>query len=180
MTSPTPSRRRSRWSPYAAALLALSVLGIPLTGGCKSSGGMTAEGPPLPDVSSARRELERAEGEIYATFPRVSTLREPAGAPMSPGRSPGAAAPPITSEAPPPAPPPLPVAPADDGDRAAENVEKASGDPCAIACRALSSMRRAADRLCELTGEEDAACVDARERVRAADERVRSGCADCA
>ncbi|MEM9693613.1 MAG: hypothetical protein AAGA56_13785 [Myxococcota bacterium] len=39
------------------------------------------------------------------------------------------------------------------------------GGACPRACRALASMRRASDRLCELTAEDDARCRDARTRV---------------
>ncbi len=55
----------------------------------------------------------------------------------------------------------------------------AGGDGCSIACRALASMRRAADHLCELAGEGDTRCSDARARVGRASDRVRGSCASC-
>jgi hypothetical protein len=53
------------------------------------------------------------------------------------------------------------------------------GEPCAIACRALSSMVSSAERLCRLSGENDGRCDDARARVRGATARVKSSCPGC-
>lgn len=66
---------------------------------------------------------------------------------------------------------------AEDGDH---HVAQLSSDPCAIACRALASMARAADHVCGLAGAEDTRCADARTRVERASERVRSSCPACA
>lgn len=52
-------------------------------------------------------------------------------------------------------------------------------DSCAVACRALESMRTSADHLCKLAGEGDGRCEDARGRVRGATTRVRSVCPEC-
>jgi MYXO-CTERM domain-containing protein len=49
---------------------------------------------------------------------------------------------------------------------------------CDTACRALDSMRRAADRLCVL--EPGDRCTRAQQRVKDATERVRSTCPACA
>jgi MYXO-CTERM domain-containing protein len=54
----------------------------------------------------------------------------------------------------------------------------AQGGDCATACRALDSMRRAADHLCELDPGDR--CAKARQRVTAATDRVRASCPDCA
>jgi hypothetical protein len=49
---------------------------------------------------------------------------------------------------------------------------------CAVACRALGSMRRSADRICTLTAADDSRCTNARQRVTRASQRVeRAGCA---
>ncbi len=53
-------------------------------------------------------------------------------------------------------------------------------DRCVIACKALGSMRRAADRLCELTGSDDSSCSDARARVDRSTARVHRHCPACA
>lgn len=51
------------------------------------------------------------------------------------------------------------------------------GAACANACRALESMRRAAEGICRMAGEGDERCDRARDRVRAAEDVVRdSGC----
>lgn len=50
----------------------------------------------------------------------------------------------------------------------------AASDGCAIACRALDSMRRATDRICAL--EPGAACEDARRRTASAETRVVQSC----
>lgn len=55
----------------------------------------------------------------------------------------------------------------------------ATADPCATACSALSSMERAAKHLCDLTGDGDARCDNARSRVSGATERVSASCPAC-
>jgi uncharacterized protein (TIGR03382 family) len=89
----------------------------------------------------------------------------------------------------------LRTARADDGSRGAEGgppsdeatslaveIDEAhttlSTDDCAAACRALASIRRAADRLCAL--EPGPRCDEARTKEESATERVRSACPDCA
>lgn len=49
-----------------------------------------------------------------------------------------------------------------------------SESPCAVACRALTSMKRAAEAVCRLAGESDARCADARKRVSESATRVAS------
>ncbi|MSP25092.1 MAG: hypothetical protein EXR75_07995 [Myxococcales bacterium] len=50
---------------------------------------------------------------------------------------------------------------------------------CSLACRALTSMRRSANRLCELAGDADARCDDVRHRVERAALRVARACPAC-
>jgi hypothetical protein len=58
----------------------------------------------------------------------------------------------------------------------AESIQAAK-PPCELACRALASMRRSQERVCELTADDDARCKRARERVKRAQERVdQAGC----
>ena len=52
-------------------------------------------------------------------------------------------------------------------------------DRCERACRALASMDRSAERLCELAGEDDSRCASVRQRVRAAGDLVASACPGC-
>jgi hypothetical protein len=50
--------------------------------------------------------------------------------------------------------------------------------PCETACRAVGSMRRSAERICELTDQADSRCTGARQRVTRAEQQVeRAGCA---
>jgi hypothetical protein len=54
---------------------------------------------------------------------------------------------------------------------------EAHGSPCEMACHALSSMRRSAERICALTSETHPRCQSARGRVREAEQRLTlAGC----
>lgn len=69
-----------------------------------------------------------------------------------------------------------------DFDEASRSVELAGND-CAQLCKALSSMSRAAERLCELAkdgGDEgQRRCTDARAKLEVARARVREKCPAC-
>lgn len=52
-------------------------------------------------------------------------------------------------------------------------------DRCSRACRALASMERSADRLCELAGDGDGRCRSAKQRVEAARDLVTRSCPAC-
>ena len=70
--------------------------------------------------------------------------------------------------------------PADPEDTASAETAspEGSGDACDLACRALSSMRRSADRICAIAGDDDPRCTHARARVEDASSRVaRASCA---
>lgn len=75
---------------------------------------------------------------------------------------------------------PEPPAPADApaAEAEAESPATRQPSPCETACRALASMQRSAERICELTAPNDQRCSDARQRVSRAEQRVvRAGCA---
>lgn len=55
----------------------------------------------------------------------------------------------------------------------------AGPDACANACKALSSMKRAADRICELTAPAIDRCTSVRERVKNVETRVIAECPVC-
>jgi hypothetical protein len=65
--------------------------------------------------------------------------------------------------------------------RAQADLEASAGE-CAGACRALASMERATEHLCQLSGEDDdrRRCDDARKRLSDARDRVRRQCGACA
>lgn len=56
-------------------------------------------------------------------------------------------------------------------------AEELSTGGCAVACRALASMQRAADRLCAL--DPGPRCAAARAKVADATDRVRAACPEC-
>lgn len=150
--------------------------------------GAPAREAPLTTLEEAEAELSRAEARLPATVTAPST-----GDGAAPGRhmlteeKKPAEAPKDKASA---APPPPPVAPAgaaapskaardgdrDDRERAADEGDVAP-TPCQTACRALASMRRAADAVCRIAGDTDARCDGARKRVDAATTRVaHCGC----
>lgn len=52
-------------------------------------------------------------------------------------------------------------------------------DPCATACKALASMTSAASRLCDIAGQGDDRCTNAKTRVQKATSRVHAACPAC-
>jgi hypothetical protein len=54
-----------------------------------------------------------------------------------------------------------------------------STDSCGVACKALASMKRATEHLCELSTDDPASCDDARARLDRATARVREVCGEC-
>lgn len=58
-----------------------------------------------------------------------------------------------------------------------EVFQAAGASQCTTACRALDSMRRSVEGLCQLTGDADQRCTSARTRLARAGDRVReAGC----
>jgi hypothetical protein len=107
----------------------------------------TAAAPPGPTtIEAAQADLERARTEL-----------EGVGAPLAPAGSTSTTDASATGAAP-PAPP-------------AAKQEA----PCAKACRAMSSMRRAVDAICRLAGESEQRCMDARATLKTSEARV-AGC----
>lgn len=134
--------------------------------------GFYAQGPRPPSpVDQEMLAIGRLEEEIDHLFPE-------AAAPPGPRKGKAGPAAPTT---PPPPPPPRPA----DGEAAKDAPKQPAGglgmtgEPCAVACKALSSMASSAERLCQLAGENDGRCEDARARVRGATGRVKSSCPGC-
>jgi len=164
-------------------------------GGCGAAAGGTAESPHGTTVASeavtvdeALRELDEYERQLEALYgplgPGSRTFRatdEDASPALD--QRPGAATTPAV-ELMQPAPQPGPDATDEgeddeDGDRTDELSHDSDGRRCHVACRALSSMRRATDRLCSLAGEHDDRCARARTRVTVAATRVEADCEEC-
>lgn len=70
---------------------------------------------------------------------------------------------------------------ANDSFVAAESAFAAAGNDCAQLCKALNSMTKATDRLCELAKEngDGKRCEDAKTRLDAARAKVKSTCGSC-
>lgn len=58
-----------------------------------------------------------------------------------------------------------------------DEVTALSTQDCVMACKALGSIRRAADRICAL--EQGPRCIDARSKADDAQRRVQAACPDC-
>src|SRR5262245_46321805 len=67
-------------------------------------------------------------------------------------------------------------APAPYTDRSTKSAQERR---CTTACRALASMDRAANKVCDLAGSEDSRCDGARTRLSAARDLVRRSCPTC-
>jgi hypothetical protein len=148
---------------------------------------MAPESPATEDAAptnaeEALDELSRAEQELDRLLPASSRFATAPGSAAPPPPSPsGAYGQPAEAPRSPPVQAPEPaVAPAAKRDEAREMSAQSEGaDGCATACRALSSMRRAATHLCDLAGDSDARCDSAKGRVANAEERVRASCSEC-
>jgi len=173
--------------PAARAAVTLAVLALAGCGGAATpepaspatAPGMTAEvasaPPPSASPDDAAVDLDRAEAELLAALgqPQQRYAQAPGASPQA-----GAAQP----AQPAPAPPPTSATPSVDGasPKSAQRAETSSASPCTTACRALASMERAAEHLCDLSGSDDTRCDSARARVKSATERVYAQCPSCA
>jgi hypothetical protein len=150
--------------------------------GCGGSGApmkSPEEGAAPETVPEALAELDRAEAELaqaigsptFAGPPdKTRAYPEEASKPAETRDASPADAPPTTSPAP---------APAQAGGGDAPDATLPPPDPCVTACRALGSMSRSADHICDLAGQGDDRCGNARARVERATDRVRAQCPGC-
>ncbi len=120
------------------------------------------ESPPPDDLAALEREMDsaqaRIDGVVRERVALAATLDKEGGeAPEAPTAEP-------TTEARP-------------AEEAAAPKRAETPSPCQTACKALASMRRSAERICEIVGEPDARCTRARERVDESSTRVeKAGC----
>jgi hypothetical protein len=63
--------------------------------------------------------------------------------------------------------------------RSADTLSEGKASRCSRACSALSSMKRSADRLCDLAGRDDPRCEDVSDRYTRANQRVTQSCTAC-
>ena len=121
-------------------------------------------------IDQAIADLQRAEGDLSLAIGSMSS-----GGSTSP-RSPAVTQPPAATPTDSPVPGAAQKSPAAAGGARSAETELSS-DPCFSACRALASMTRATAHLCDLAGDADPRCDNARSRLRGARERVEGSCA---
>jgi hypothetical protein len=150
-------------------------------GGAVAPAKSGAAEPEIDTVEDALGALDDAEAELRLALGGAGAGDD--GMTGPPGAYPQPYAQPPPGQ-PAPAPPPEPAEPQAGGqepslDREEEARAYSPESPCQVACRALASMERAALRLCELSGQDDARCVRAQERLDQAQVRVESSCSTC-
>lgn len=178
VTKPPPSRLRLASRPpkgpaggarsvFCGSASVLAFVGLAVVSfapiGC---GGAAAPPAQLPStVADATAEVDRAEASLAHLLPG------PRGAPSA-----EQAVPQVDSGQKTPAPQQPPAPPT-------RSEAEAAGEPesqCKSACDALTSLLRAVDHLCALTGDDDSRCVSAQSRAQRAKVRVSEGCSECA
>ncbi|UQA56104.1 hypothetical protein [Polyangium aurulentum] len=188
MKRPRPRAARALAAAFVLVTAALTAAGC---GGAMSGGAqepaMTADramvAPPS-TVDEALAQLDTAELDVNRSLGYPATDSAPQQYAQPPGGAPQAGA---AQTAPSPPPPPASPQPIESkkaevqtsGDAAEAASSAPPPDPCTTACRALASMGRAADHLCGLAGAEDPRCDNARQRLSAAQSRVRQSCPGC-
>jgi hypothetical protein len=149
----------------------------------------------LTDLDALQYDLELSERRLFAELDRQRAFAS--SQPVPDSKTKAAEEPPPLPPAPPPAeparpgkaqsprkptmagPPPPETRERDPDADEAPAPRAAMGSPCDLACRALASMRRAADGICAITGPSDGRCVAAQERVKVSTaevERARCVC----
>lgn len=128
--------------------------------------------PQTSDLSELERRLDQHQSELEARF---GSLEPEPEAEVPASASPDAPEEPRGSGMVSPEPP----SPSAGGEYASdeEPADREELSACNVGCQALEGMRRAASRICEISGATSPQCARARDRVGRADERVsRSGC----
>jgi hypothetical protein len=71
----------------------------------------------------------------------------------------------------------VPTAPTATTDSAAGGAPQPPSNPCATACQAIASMRRAVDAICRMAGQDDSRCTGAKKTLGDSETKVAScGC----
>ena len=147
--------------------------------GCGGASAPAKGGAGEDPLAAAEAELAAAEAKLGPRFGVRHTVAPPGvappgvGLPQGPSPGEGGTAPGVSSELPAqPSPPPTAGL-----EHHKAEPEDTSADSCETACDALSDMRKAADRICELAPGER--CDAARARVADAEKRVTEACSEC-
>lgn len=119
---------------------------------------------PSTTVEGAAADVDQAEAALSAAIGDHG-LKNRVDAPSEP-----------SSQPPQPAPAPPGLTP-----QKPQAAESGSDDEnhCRNVCEALSSMVRAVHHLCELTGDDDGRCTEAKGRAERAEQRVSQSCPAC-
>lgn len=147
--------------------LVASAIATLTAGGC--GGSLSEPVAPADSVGSAVQEVDAAEARIGAALGAQYGAGGDATPQIVPPDTP---TPTTTAEVPTPTTKP-PIA--QPGPTAQANEE----DRCRVACDALTSMLRAVDRLCTITGQTDERCQSRRARADSASTRVVQSCPSC-
>ncbi len=135
------------------------------------------------DLQQANKHLEeqlrRKQSEHYraATEGRSEGEQKTPNKPVAPPKKKPNIAQGGATEKPPSADPAVP-----ERDKDAEATDRpvgVRGSPCDLACRALKSMERSAQRICAIAGDSSERCQKARRTVARANERVREAGCQC-
>jgi len=151
--------RRPKVALYAA-LFTCAVAGSFSVAAC--GGASYSSATPPTSLGQAEQDVDAAEAKLGMLLGTNHTT-----SPTEPGEQPGVLRP--------TAPPVPPSQPGSNGDTTPLDEE----DRCKTACDALGSMLRAVDRLCDLTGQGEDRCQNARTRANRASERVAQACPSC-
>ncbi len=146
-----------------------------------SQGASYPQAPPPPPLSN---DQVGPSQPADPPFPYAQPLPSPGAAPVPGMPQPG---PVLPSPEPPPS-----FATAEEAEQAVDADERdllstieneafraANASQCTTACRALASMRRSVEGLCQLTGDADQRCTSARTRLAHAGDRVREAGCSC-
>ncbi len=201
---PNPSRPAVPWVALVVVVVGLTAPLAGCGGAMSSKDAARSYAPGAAGLEEALADLDASEAEIAERFGAIASAQTRASGPIpSPQPQPpaGYAQPPAAAPAPPP--PPLPGADspapaaepasptpmaqaptdADAGDDESEEEEdRAERDAearCELVCRALGSMRRAAEHVCRAAGPGDPRCGRARQRVGTAEQKVKEACDAC-
>lgn len=167
------------WAGLPAILRAsLPAILVALLVGCAASPRMSSPDAPRPPAAAEAPEpepttVEEATSQLERGASRLEQALAPKGdATVGAGPGAGAGTPPSQPQLP-SVPAPAQGQPVGGGEaRPQQAQEERWREPCTEACRALASMRRAAETICRLAGPEDARCQGARRRVQEGEGRA--------
>jgi hypothetical protein len=142
-------------------------------GGAATAGAPGRAAPGSTDLDQLERDLASAERDLDGELASAQ--------PVAPSGAAGEAAeaPTTASPAEEPAGGDEERAPKEADKAAALDSRSANADRCSTACKAYQSMRRSADRICEIAGADDERCGRARRRVDSARAQIQQSPCRC-